>query len=144
MSLRKHLDHRRLSHSHYDYCQWFLEWVQALAGMATYYPPRRDVAKTCKRLALLSFCGGFHTSFTPPPLSQLPPGQDGRNFADDIFRCIFVNETFCILIEMSLKFVHKGPIYNKWTLAWPARRQAITWTNADPVHWRIYAALGGN
>ena len=22
------------------------------------------------------------------------------------------------------------------------RRQAITWTNADPVHWRIYAALG--
>ena len=22
-------------------------------------------------------------------------------------------------------------------------RQAIIWTNADPVHWRIYAALGG-
>ena len=21
-------------------------------------------------------------------------------------------------------------------------RQAIIWTNADPVHWRIYAALG--
>ena len=25
----------------------------------------------------------------------------------------------------------------------PNRRQAITWTSADPVHWRIYAALGG-
>ena len=25
-------------------------------------------------------------------------------------------------------------------VAW---RQAITWTNANPVHWRIYAALGG-
>ena len=24
----------------------------------------------------------------------------------------------------------------------PNRRQAINWTNADPVHWRIYAALG--
>ena len=24
----------------------------------------------------------------------------------------------------------------------PNRRQAITWTNDDPVHWRIYAALG--
>ena len=24
------------------------------------------------------------------------------------------------------------------------RRQAIIWTNADPVHWRIYAALGGD
>ena len=26
----------------------------------------------------------------------------------------------------------------------PKRRQAITWTNADSVHWRIYAALGGD
>ena len=24
----------------------------------------------------------------------------------------------------------------------PIRRQALIWTNADPVHWRIYAALG--
>ena len=24
----------------------------------------------------------------------------------------------------------------------PNRRQAIIWTNADPVDWRIYAALG--
>ena len=24
------------------------------------------------------------------------------------------------------------------------RRQAFTWTNADPVHWGIYAALGGD
>ena len=24
------------------------------------------------------------------------------------------------------------------------RRQAIIWTNADTVHWRIYAALGGD
>ena len=23
-------------------------------------------------------------------------------------------------------------------------RQAIFWTNADPIHWRIYAALGGD
>ena len=26
----------------------------------------------------------------------------------------------------------------------PNRRQAIIWTNADPVHWRIYVALGGD
>ena len=31
-------------------------------------------------------------------------------FADDIFRCIFVNEKFCILIKISLKFVLEGPI----------------------------------
>ena len=26
----------------------------------------------------------------------------------------------------------------------PNWRQAITWTNADPVHWRIYAAIVGD
>ena len=26
----------------------------------------------------------------------------------------------------------------------PNRRQAITWTNADPVPWGLYAALGGD
>ena len=32
--------------------------------------------------------------------------------ADAIFICIFVNETFCILIEISLKFAPNGPIDN--------------------------------
>ena len=32
--------------------------------------------------------------------------------ADDIFKCIFLNEKFCILIAISLKFVPKGPIDN--------------------------------
>ena len=26
----------------------------------------------------------------------------------------------------------------------PNRRKSITWTNDDPVHWRIYASLWGN
>ena len=26
----------------------------------------------------------------------------------------------------------------------PNRQQAIIWINADPIHWRIYAALGGD
>ena len=26
----------------------------------------------------------------------------------------------------------------------PNRRQAIIWTNADPIHWRIYVALEGD
>ena len=32
--------------------------------------------------------------------------------SDDIFKCIFVNEKFCILIKISLKFVPKGPFDN--------------------------------
>ena len=41
-----------------------------------------------------------------------PPGQKGHHFADDIFRCIFVNEKLCVLIKISLKFVPKDPIDN--------------------------------
>ena len=42
-------------------------------------------------------------------------GQNGCHFADDIFKFIFINEKFCILICISL-FVHKGPIDNKSAL----------------------------
>ena len=33
------------------------------------------------------------------------PGQNGRHFADDIFKFIFENEKFRIWIKMSRKFV---------------------------------------
>ena len=51
------------------------------------------------------------------PNQLIFPGQNGRHFADDIFRCIFVNEFFFILITISLKFVRKGPIDNNPALA---------------------------
>ena len=38
--------------------------------------------------------------------------QNGRHFPDDIFKCIFLNENVRISIEISLKFVPKGPINN--------------------------------
>ena len=41
-----------------------------------------------------------------------PPGWNDRHFADDIFKCIFVNERMCILINISLKFTPKDPIDN--------------------------------
>ena len=46
------------------------------------------------------------------PVNSSPPGENKHHFADDIFRSIFVNEKFCILIKFSLKFVPKGPIDN--------------------------------
>ena len=48
-------------------------------------------------------------------INSYPPGQNSRNFADDIFVCFFVNEKCYILIKISLKFVSKGPIDNKPT-----------------------------
>ena len=43
-------------------------------------------------------------------LKTLRPRQNGRHFADDIFKRIFFNENVWISIKISLKFVPKGPI----------------------------------
>ena len=48
-----------------------------------------------------------------------------------------------------MKFVPEGPIGNNPEFRLdngfaPNKRQAIIWTNADSIHWRIYAALGGD
>ena len=53
-------------------------------------------------------------------LNSYPRGQKGRLFADDILRCIFVNEIYNILIKISLKVVSKGPTGNDpaLVLAW--------------------------
>ena len=34
-------------------------------------------------------------------VNSSPPGQNGRHFPDNIFKCIFVNEIVCILIQIS-------------------------------------------
>ena len=44
--------------------------------------------------------------------NSLRPRQHGRHFADDIFKCIFLDEDVWIPIKISLKFVPKGPINN--------------------------------
>ena len=43
-------------------------------------------------------------------INTLRPRQNGRHFADDIFKCIFLNENVWISIKISLKFAPKGPI----------------------------------
>ena len=55
-------------------------------------------------------------------VNSSPPGQNGRHFAADTFKCIFMNENPCILIQISLKFVPKGPIDNI-----PALVQVMAW-----------------
>ena len=44
--------------------------------------------------------------------TTLRPRQNGRLFADDIFKCIFLNENVWFPIKISLKFVPKGLINN--------------------------------
>ena len=79
-------------------------------------------------------------------VNSSPPGQNGHHLADDVFKSVNMNKKFCISIQ--------GPIHNgsNWQYSSigsdngsaPTRRQAIIWTNADPVYRRIYAALGGD
>ena len=44
--------------------------------------------------------------------NTLRPIQNGRHFAEDIFKRIFVKENVWISIEISLKIIPKGPIDN--------------------------------
>ena len=55
-------------------------------------------------------------------LNTLRPRQNGRRFADDTFKCIFLNENVRILIKISLKFVPQGVINNN-----PALVQVMAW-----------------
>ena len=55
-------------------------------------------------------------------VNTLRPRQDGRHFADDIFKCIFLNENAWISLEISLKFVPKVRINNI-----PALVQIMAW-----------------
>ena len=45
-------------------------------------------------------------------LNSSPPGQNGRHFSDNIFKCIFMREKSCMSIRILLKFVSKSPIDN--------------------------------
>ena len=55
-------------------------------------------------------------------INTLRPRQNGRHFADDIFKCIFLNENTSISINISLKFVPQGRINNI-----PAWVQIMAW-----------------
>ena len=58
--------------------------------------------------------------------NTLRPTQNGWHLADDIFKCIFLNENTSISINISLKFVPDGRINNI-----PALVQIITWRRSD-------------
>ena len=65
-----------------------------------------------------SKCGNSHVSL----VNTLRPRQNGRRFADDTFKCIFLNENVRISFKISLKFVSLGPINNI-----PALVQFMAW-----------------
>ena len=70
-----------------------------------------------------------HVTFNP-----LRPRQNGRRFADDTFKRIFLNENVRISIKISLKFVPNGPINNIPALVQiMARRQSGDKPLSEPM-----------
>ena len=117
-------------------CRWFAAYVSIHCNVSVIMD---------YRLGISYIYGYFCPSLKP--LNSSPTGQNDRHFADDIFKHIFLNEEVQILIKMSLKFIGKGSIDNMASIgsdngSAPNRRRAIIWAYADPIHWRIYAALG--
>ena len=55
-------------------------------------------------------------------VNTLRPRQNDRHFAEDSFKCIFLNENGSISINISLRFVPKGPNKNI-----PALVQIMAW-----------------
>ena len=63
-------------------------------------------------------------------INTLMPRQNGRHFADNIFKHIFLTENACISILISVKFIHRGSINNMLALV-----QIMDWrgTGAKPL-----------
>ena len=59
-----------------------------------------------------SVLDGMKICKTKTIFNTLRPRQNGRYFADDIFKCIFLNGNACISLKISLKFVPKVRIDN--------------------------------
>ena len=79
------------------------------------------------------------------------PRQNGRNFANDICKGVFSNENCCILIKISLKFIHRLPISNIQPLFQIMAWMNVIWNNISipnvegyTLHWACdYIAILG-
>ena len=79
--------------------------------------------------------------------NTLRPRQNGRHFADDTYKRIFLKENVGISIKISLKFVPKGPINNISALVqvmvWPRPGdKPFTEPMVLKLLRRIYVSLG--
>ena len=118
-----------------SFAQWCctINLIILVSQLKKFYDAIRFIIIVCEKYIplffvkssmILTFPGGFlPPSLVAPSLfNPSRPRQNGRHFADDIFKCIFLNENVWISIKISLKFVPKGPINNI-----PALVQIMAW-----------------
>ena len=72
-------------------------------------------------------------------INAIRPEQNGQHFTDHILKYIFMtHENLCILIQISLKFILKGPI-DKWAQVMAWCRTTNHWRNQC---WQVKVAYG--
>ena len=90
------------------------------------YPWKRSLSSTRKAfnytLVWKKVYFHFLLKFSTTRVNSSRPRQNRRHFADDVFKCNFFNENVWIPIQISLKFVPKGPMNNI-----PALVQIMGW-----------------
>ena len=87
---------------------------------------RMVVSTSVCHLTRLAMVPGHATIGYRQTFNTLRPRQNGRHFADDTFKCIFLNVYVRISITISLKFVPRGPIGNI-----PALVQVMAWRRSE-------------
>ena len=88
-----------------------LNFIRRFLYEPWYYPNQCWPEPQCHMMSLI--LNAFNT---------LRPRQNGRHFADDTFKHIFLNENVRVSIKIPLKLVPKGPIDNI-----PALVQIMAW-----------------
>ena len=70
----------------------------------------KNLGRTVISLKWCHDCSEVSMVCTVATLKSSSPGQNDSHFADDVFMCLLVNDKFCILIKILLKFVPEGLI----------------------------------
>ena len=112
------------------FCSWtctcicFLPWVAISVGIVPIHQMLLPVIAQAICRIVTPYEGNSTDQSTAQYMKVLTKGprQNGRHFADDIFKCVLLNENEWISIKISPKFVPKGPINNI-----PALVQMMAW-----------------
>ena len=107
------------------FCQWLTVVDWSFVIDITYFLYRnivKDIINWKQMKWLLTDIMVVHSLKRMNWFNTLRPTQNGRHFADDMLKCLFLNENDWISIEISLRFVPNGSINNN-----PALFQIMAW-----------------
>ena len=117
--------------SYISHVQWYIEYKYDVYGSNMAIPLADEgglfpISPSCN--LIYSPCQHEAVQLAGPlfdhtmDINAMRPQQNGPQFADNNFKCIFFNEKVWILIKISVKFVGNSPINNK-----PALVQIMAW-----------------